>query len=71
MYTALKAKYDTKSNIDATAKIIDYDRVRSSFTGHGDLTFWADALWNSYSDILEMRDKYDPEFVSVMELLLL
>jgi len=67
MYLAPKAKYDTKPNINAMAKIIDYDRVLSSLIGRGDITDWADDLWYSYSSLLEMHDKYNPGFSRMMQ----
>ena len=51
MYLAIMSKYCTKSNIDTKAKIIDYHRVRSGFTSHGDNTVRADDHWNSYSHL--------------------
>ena len=49
---------------------MDYDRVRSGFTGRGDITSWTEDLWVGYCEILAMHNKYDPELVSAMELLL-
>ena len=70
MYLALQAQFDTKSSIDSMAKIMDYDRVRSGFTGRGDITSRTKDLWLRYCELLAMSDKYDSEFVSLMELLL-
>jgi hypothetical protein len=46
-----------------------YDVARSSFNPQS-LVAWTDTLWNRWSDLVNMQESYDAEYVAVLELLL-
>jgi hypothetical protein len=46
-----------------------YDVARSSFNPQA-LVAWTDTLWNRWSDLVNMQEFFDAEYVAVLELLL-
>mmetsp|Transcript_100833 Transcript_100833/g.162666 ORF Transcript_100833/g.162666 Transcript_100833/m.162666 type:complete len:177 (-) Transcript_100833:2100-2630(-) len=69
MYVALKTKYDTHTSTDCLKTVMAYDVARSSFNPQA-LVAWTDTLWNRWSDLVNMQESFDAEYVAVLELLL-
>ena len=69
MYVALKTKYDTHSNTDCLKTVMANDVARSSFNPQA-LVAWTAMLWNRWSDLVNMQESFNAEYVAVLELLL-
>jgi len=65
MYVALKTKYDTHSSTDCFKTVMAYDVARSSFNPQA-LVAWTDTLWNRWSDLVNMQESLDAEYVAVL-----
>jgi len=69
MYVALKTKYDTHSSTDCLKTVSANDVARSSFNPQA-LVAWTAMLWNRWSDLVNMQESFNAEYVAVLELLL-